>query len=200
MKINFSKSKYCGIIIGVLLIIILSTCIIKNLNDNSNITKNITTNNSSVQTSRNREYIDKETQKFLFGEWEFDKLLGFNPIQKDIANYPYGQDVLKNKIIFQKNLFSSKGINKYPDYQVESTYPVYYIGYVFEKEDKDLFFPANSQIDVRKILNIRKNDMVKMLEITDSEESMIPFGLYIVNNERLILYLDSAIFELKKIK
>lgn len=190
MRNKFFNTKLFRIIIGIILIA--NLCIYS-------IYKNRDNNISQTQTSINRNYIDKDTQDFLFGEWEIDKLLGFAPIQTDITNYPNGQDVLNNKIIFKKEVFSSKNINKYSKYQVEIKDPNYYISYVFEKDD-NLFFPINSPIDARETLGISEDDLVASLDVTDTKNSYFPFGLYIVNNERLILDLDAALFELKKVK
>ncbi|MEO2256229.1 MULTISPECIES: hypothetical protein [Paenibacillus] len=56
--------------------------------------------------------LDSETEKYFYGTWNVEKLLGFANSYNDASEYPTGQKFIGDEIIIKKDLFSSKGIKK----------------------------------------------------------------------------------------
>jgi hypothetical protein len=159
------------------------------------------TKTANIRISNEASKTTSSINPSLFGTWKIQKLLGFTPIQNEKSNYPTGQNVIGDNILLTEEVFSSMDIKKYPEYQIEIKAPLYLIGYNYQN-DPNLFFPNNSSTDARKLLNISSTDSVNLLEITDTKKTNIfsPFGLFVINNNRIILLLDSSIYELKKVK
>lgn len=154
-------------------------------------------------------YINKKTEKFLIGKWQVQELIGFTPIHKDDTelNYPQGQDVIGNEIIFDKNYFSTKGLVKYPKYQHEVNNPVYYINNVYSDSDHSITYFLKgypNAHEIKESLAVTMDDEVQILNVAtnipdDDVRFASPSEFYIVNNERLIMDLNTAVFELKKV-
>lgn len=140
--------------------------------------------------------LDSETEKYFYGTWKVEKLLGFANSYNDASEYPTGQKFIGDEIIINKDFFSSKGLKNYKKYQYELKSPLYQITATCYNSDS---FYRFYKIDIPD-LNI--NDEVKAIDISDPSTKMsIPVGLsfLVVNNDRLILLSEATIFELKKI-
>ncbi|WDQ35099.1 hypothetical protein PTQ21_13045 [Paenibacillus marchantiae] len=152
--------------------------------------------NTSDYCTVDRIYLDSETEKYFYGTWKVEKLLGFANSYNDASEYPTGQKFIGDKIIIEKDFFSSKGLKKYMKYQYELKNPLYQITATCYNSDS---FYRYYKIDIPD-LNI--NDEIKAIDISDSSTKMsIPVSLSFlaVNNDRLILLSEATIFELKKI-
>lgn len=155
-------------------------------------------------------YLDKNTEKFLIGKWEVKELIGFTPIHADddVLNYPYGQDIIGNEIIFDKSHFSTEGLIKYPEYQYEVNNPVYYISANYSNKDHSIIYffkQYPDSPDIKESYVATMDDVVQILDVAtnipnDESRFLGPYEFYIINNERLVLPLDSAVFELKKVE
>ena len=140
--------------------------------------------------------LDSETEKYFYGTWKVEKLLGFANSYNDASEYPSGQKFIGDEIITQKDFFSSKGLKNYSKYQYEMKKPIYEITTTCYNSDS---FYRLYKIDIPD-LNI--NDEVKAIDISNPSTKMsIPVGLSFlaVNNDRLLLLSEATIFELKKI-
>ncbi|GED70737.1 hypothetical protein BRE01_44390 [Brevibacillus reuszeri] len=140
--------------------------------------------------------LDSETEKYFYGTWKVEKLLGFANSYNDASEYPTGQKFIGDEIIIKKDFYSSKGLKNYKKYQYELKNPLYEITATCYNSDS---FYRLYKIDIPD-LNI--NDVVKVIDISDPSTKMsIPVGLsfFVVNNDRLILLSEATIFELKKI-
>lgn len=140
--------------------------------------------------------LDSETEKYFYGTWNVEKLLGFANSYNDASEYPTGQKFIGDEIIINKDFFSSKGLKNYKEYQYEQKSPLYQITSTCYNSDS---FYRFYKIDIPD-LNI--NDEVKAIDISDPSTKMsIPVSLsfLVVNNDRLILLSEATIFELKKI-
>lgn len=152
--------------------------------------------NTSEYCTVDRISLDSETEKYLYGTWKVEKLLGFANSYNDASEYPTGQQFIGDEIIIKKDFFSSKGLKNYSNYQYELKDPLYEITATCYNSDS---FYRFYKIDIPD-LNI--NDVVKAIDISNPSTKMsIPVGLsfFVVNNDRLILLSEATIFELKKI-
>ncbi|WP_019910982.1 hypothetical protein [Paenibacillus sp. HW567] len=152
--------------------------------------------NTSEYCTVERISLDSETEKYFYGTWKVEKLLGFANSYNDASEYPTGQKFIGDEIIINKDFFSSKGLNNYKKYQYELKSPLYQITATCYNSDS---FYRFYKIDIPD-LNI--NDEVKAIDISDpSTKRSIPVSVsfFVVNNDRLILLSEATIFELKKI-
>lgn len=152
--------------------------------------------NTSEYCTVERISLDSETNKYFYGTWKVEKLLGFANSYNDASEYPTGQKFIGDEIIINKDFFSSKGLKKYKKYQYELKNPLYQITTTCYNSDS---FYRLYKIDIPD-LNI--NDVVKVIDISDpSTKLSIPVSVsfFVVNNDRLILLSEATIFELKKI-
>lgn len=152
--------------------------------------------NRSEYCDLERINLDSETEKYFYGTWKVEKLLGFSRSYNDASEYPTGQKFIGDEIIIKKDFFSSKGLKNYKIYQYELKNPLHEITTTCYNSDS---FYRSYKIDIPD-LNI--NDVVKEIEIIDpSTKGRIPVSLsfFVVNNDRLILLSEATIFELKKI-
>lgn len=138
--------------------------------------------------------LDSETEKFFYGTWKVEKLLGFADSYNDASEYPTGQKIIGDEFIMKKDFFSSKGLENYNAYQHELKNPLYDI--IAICYDSDSFYRL-FKIDLP---NLSINDEVKHICVSDSNTKLsIPISFFVVNNDRLILLLEATCFELKKI-
>ncbi|GIP58259.1 hypothetical protein MKX50_01390 [Paenibacillus sp. FSL W8-0186] len=143
-----------------------------------------------------RILLDSETEKYFYGTWKVEKLLGFANSYNDASEYPTGKKFIGDELIIKKDFFSSKGLKNYTDYQHELKNPLYEITATCYNSDS---FYRLYKIDIPD-LNI--TDVVKAIDISDpSTKLSIPVSVsfFVVNNDRLILLSEATIFELKKI-
>jgi hypothetical protein len=138
--------------------------------------------------------LDSETEKFFYGTWKVEKLLGFSDSYNDASEYPTGQKVIGDEIVINKDFFSSKGFENYNVYQYELKDPLYNITGICY--NKDSFYRV-FKMDMPS-MNI--NDEVKALRVSDSSTGLgIPVSFLEVNNDRLLLVLEATAFELKRV-
>ena len=153
--------------------------------------------NKSEYCSQEYTQVDNETEKYLDGTWKVEKLLGFSKSHNDASEYPTGQKFIGDEIIIKKDLFSSKGLTKYKDYQYELKKPVYEITATCYNSDALYRFYKTD------IPDLKDKDVVKVVQVNDpSTNTSIPVSItfFVINNERLILLSEATIFELKKVK
>lgn len=141
-----------------------------------------------------RMALDSETEKFFYGTWKVEKLLGFANSYNDASEYPTGQKIIDDEIVINKDWFSSEGLKNYNDYQYKLKNPLYEITMIcYNKDD----FYRNFKMDLP---GINLNDVIKEIQVSDSStEFGIPVGFFVVNNDSLILVLEASCFELKRV-
>lgn len=141
-----------------------------------------------------RMALDSETEKFIYGTWKVEKLLGFANSYNDASEYPTGQKIIDDEIVINKDWFSSEGLKNYNDYQYKLKKPLYEITMIcYNKDD----FYRNFKMDLP---GINMNDVIKEIQVSDSStEFGIPVGFFVVNNDSLILVLEASCFELKRV-
>ncbi|WP_349670968.1 hypothetical protein [Lacrimispora sp.] len=141
-----------------------------------------------------RMALDSETEKFFYGTWRVEKLLGFANSYNDASEYPTGQKIIDDEIVINKDWFSSDGLKNYSDYQYKLKNPLYEITMIcYNKDD----FYRNFKMDLP---GINMNDVIKEIQVSDSSTGFgIPVGFFVVNNESLILVLEASCFELKRV-
>ncbi|MHA0857248.1 hypothetical protein [Paenibacillus sp. CMAA1364] len=157
--------------------------------------KSIIPKNTSEYCTVERIKLDSETEKYFYGTWKVEKLLGFSNSYNDASEHPTGQKFIGDEIIINKDFFSSKGLKKYKEYQYELKNPLYEITDTCYNSTS---FYRSYKIDIPD-LNI--NDVLKAIDISDpSTKLSIPVSVsfFVVNNDRLILLSEATIFELKK--
>ncbi|MNW25392.1 hypothetical protein D3C74_21330 [compost metagenome] len=150
---------------------------------------------TSEYCSQERVNLDSETEKFIYGTWKVKKHLGFADSYNDASEYPTGQKFIGDDLIIKKDLFSSKGLKNYSDYQYELKNPLYEITSACDNAD------AFYRLYKIEIPDLNANDVVKAIDISDpSTKLSIPVSVsfFVVNNDRLILLSEGTIFELKK--
>jgi hypothetical protein len=167
--------------------------------NNEIIRPNIDAPNTLLNTSEpfiGEMELDTETENFVYGAWQVEKLLGFANSWNDASEYPTGQKVIGDKIIIKKNSFDSKGLKNYNEYQYRTKDPLYKI--------ETICYNSTSFYRLWKIdlpgLNI--NDEVKSLVVYTASKKhgdSIPVNFFVVNNDKLILHLEATCFELKKV-
>ncbi|QDY84689.1 hypothetical protein FQU75_15580 [Paenibacillus polymyxa] len=151
--------------------------------------------NTSEYCDVERISLDSETEKYFYGTWKVEKLLGFANSYNDASEYPTGQKFIGDEIIIKKDFFSSKGLKNYKKYQYELKNPLYEITTTCYNSDS---FYRLYKIDIP---NLNINDVVKVIDISEpSTKRRIPVsvGFFVVNNDRFILISEATIFELKK--
>ncbi len=122
-------------------------------------------------------------------------MLCFGLSWNDASEYPTGQDVIGNRLILQKERFSSMGFTKYPVYQAEFADPNYIIANEFD--DTDEFFRVY-KVDLP---GLGHGDTVTVIHLEESKtHASVPLSLYMVNHERLILCLEASCFELTRVE
>jgi hypothetical protein len=157
------------------------------------LTDSITPNNSSEYCTGSTEW-NRETADFFYGTWKVDKLLGFANSYNDASEYPTGQRVIGDELIINEDFFSSKGLQQYDVYQYGLENPQYNIQNVCYNQDA---FYRLTKMDMPS-LNI--NDQVKLIGVADSATGFgIPMSFMSINENRLILILEAAQFELKRV-
>lgn len=141
-----------------------------------------------------RMTLDSETEKFFYGTWKVEKLLGFANSYNDASEYPTGQKIIDDEIVINKDWFSSDGLKNYNDYQYKLKNPLYEITMIcYNKDD----FYRNFKMDLP---GINMNDVIKEIQVSDSSTGFgIPVGFFVVNNDSLILVLEASCFELKRV-
>ena len=82
--------------------------------------------------------LDSETESFLYGTWQVEKLLCFGNSYNDASEFPTGQKVIGDEIIIEKDLFSSQGLKNYDVYQDLTRDPRYEINLICY--DSDSFY------------------------------------------------------------
>jgi hypothetical protein len=138
--------------------------------------------------------LNSETEKFFYGTWKVEKLLGFSNSYNDASEYPTGQQVIGDEITITKDYFSSTGLERYNVYQYELKNPIYNITHICYNEDS--FY----RIFKMDMLDLNINDEVKALRVSDSSTGLaIPVSFLSVNHDRLILVLEAAQFELTRV-
>jgi len=138
--------------------------------------------------------LDSETEKFFYGTWKVEKLLGFANSYNDASEYPTGQKIIDDEIVINKDLFSSKGLKNYSDYQYKLKNPLYEITIICYNEDD---FYRNFKMDLP---GINMDDEIKEIQVSDSSTGFgIPVSFLDVNNDRLILVLEATEFELGRV-
>lgn len=140
--------------------------------------------------------LDSETEKYFYGTWKVEKLLGFANSYNDASEYPTGQKFIGDEIIIKKDFFSSKGLKNYSDYQYELKNPIYQITAICDNSDS--FY----RLYKIHIPDLDINDAVKAVNVSDPSTKMhipVSVSFFVINNDRLILLSEATIFELKKI-
>lgn len=138
--------------------------------------------------------LDAATEKLFYGTWRVEKLLGFANSYNDASEYPSGQDVIGDEIIIHKDFFSSKGLERYNVYQYELENPGYQIGTITYNGDS--FY----RIFKMDLPGLGKDDEVRAILVSEpSTEFSIPMGFLDFNHDRLLLVLEAAVFELKRV-
>lgn len=138
--------------------------------------------------------LDQETEKFIYGTWKVDKLLGFANSYNDASEYPTGQDIIGDELVIHKDFFSSKGLEGYEAYQYELTNPRYSISQ--RHYNGDSFYRVN-KLDL-PIIGI--NDEMTVIEVTEASPGLgIPLGFLDVSHNKLILWIEAAAFELTRV-
>lgn len=144
--------------------------------------------------------------EFLYGTWNIEKLIGFTDIQSSRCNYPYGQDIIDNILIIEECIFSSMDLTYDSGVYQRKIKNPYYIITNTNEEINNMgsywYFGMNPQeigidleVDILKVIEIEENT-----SLYGSVSGGMPGELIIVNYERLIYYVDSAYFELKKLE
>ncbi|NOU67793.1 hypothetical protein GC096_27590 [Paenibacillus sp. LMG 31461] len=138
--------------------------------------------------------LDNETEKYFYGTWKVEKLLGFANSYNDASEYPTGQKFIGDEIIIKKDFFSSKGLKNYNIYQYELKNPLNKITAACDNSDS--FYRLYKIV----IPDLNINDVIKVINISDpSTKVNITLTFFVVNNNRLIMLSEATIFELKKI-
>lgn len=156
-------------------------------------------NNNIILTNTSKPFIgkmdlDSETEKFFYGTWKVEKLLGFTNSWNDDSEYPTGQKIIDDEIIINKNFFLSVELKNYKGYQYELKNPSYIITEIYY--NRESFYRMN-KIDIP---GLDLDDEVKVVEVASCPSEMsIPMRFFVVNNDRLILMIDATIFELKNV-
>lgn len=189
---NLCSKKFLAIIL-----LILETAIIYTGIRNAPSEKNPSSMSSPETTIQHSSNKNEETLKFLFGNWNVTKLIGFTKIQNDYTNYPDGHDIIGNQILISKKRFSTKGIRKYERYQSDMLDPTYSISCIYSKYEL-LICPIDTIEADSEINTMIKNASFQSLEITNTVHPYAPVQLFITNDNHLILELDGAFYLLKK--
>ncbi|UJF32558.1 hypothetical protein [Paenibacillus hexagrammi] len=121
--------------------------------------------------------LDSETEKYFYGTWKVEKLLGFANSYNDASEYPTGQKFIGDELIIQKDFFSSKGLKNYKKYQYELKNPLYEITSTCYNSDSFYRFYKIH------IPDLHINDVVKVIGISDPSTKLgIPISFFVINN------------------
>lgn len=138
--------------------------------------------------------LDQATEKFIYGTWKVDKLLGFANSYNDASEYPTGQDIIGDEIVIHQDYFSSMGLEGYEAYQYEFTNPRYSISQ--RHYNGDSFYRVN-KLDLS---GIGINDEMTVIDVAEAPPGLgIPLGFLDVSHNKLILWIEATTFELIKV-
>lgn len=141
-----------------------------------------------------RMELDQATEEFIYGTWKVDKLLGFTNSYNDASEYPTGQDIIGDELVIHQDYFSSKGLEDYEAYQYELTNPRYSI--TQRHYNGDSFYRVN-KLDLS---SIGINDEMTVIGVTEPSPGLgIPLGFLDVSHNKLILWIEAAVFELTRV-
>lgn len=153
------------------------------------------------------DYIDlsytmEEIEETFFGEWEVTRLLGFSEIQNEYTNYPDGHDIIGNRIIINKDVFSSVGLEKYERYQSEVLNPIYEVPDVV---DRFLIYNIDEAIkEDSEIYDMIREDQHQTLEITGMRDGRMKchpdVQIGICNGKLVVLSLDGVFYLLERVQ
>lgn len=125
----------------------------------------------------------------LYGTWRVEKLLGFGLHYGNGAEYPVGQDIVGDEIILRRDVYSTKGLDKYEKYQQEVREPVYTVAAAFA--DTDEFF----RVYKTDLPVVKRGDTVRAIQVNGAQGALY----YLINNDTLVLDLESACFALTRV-
>ncbi len=140
--------------------------------------------------------LDSETEDFLYGNWEVEKLLCFADSYNDASEYPTGQKIIGDIISIKKDLFDSRGLENYANYQYISRDPFYEI--ISTTYDADSFY----RVSHINLPDLNSNDKVKYIwvHLSSSNPGLpIPLSFCVINYNRLVFVMEATCFEMKKV-
>lgn len=138
--------------------------------------------------------LDQATEEFIYGTWKVDKLLGFANSYNDASEYPTGQDIIGDELVIHKDYFSSMGLEGYEAYQYELTNPRYSI--TQRHYNGDSFYRVNKL----NLSMIGINEVTTDIEVTEPSPGLgVPLSFIDVNHNKLILWIEAAVFELTRV-
>lgn len=149
---------------------------------------------SAAAKAETSKELDETTAAFINGTWKVDKLLCFGTSWNDASEYPTGQDVIGNEIIIRKEQFSSMDLGKYEVYQYNFADPTYEVRDRFENAG---YFWTTYKVSIPGVF---EDDVITVIGVyNNSRSKLLPGLLYAVNDERLLLGLEAAVFELTRV-
>lgn len=140
---------------------------------------------------------NEETMRFITGDWKVESFLGFQGITKDDIEWPDGEKIIGKKVSISKNYYSSADFGiEYKKYGAEILDAQFILLEDFSGEDFFNYFrmkPADTKIVPA--------DRVQVIQAVsgDQDESIAGCMLVAVNNNRLLISLNSDLFELSKV-
>lgn len=147
-------------------------------------------------------YTMEEIEETFFGEWEVSKLLGFSEIQSEYTNYPHGHDIIGNRIIINKDVFSSVGLEKYERYQSEVSNPTYEVPDII---DRFSIYNIDEAIkEDPELYNMVLDDTHQTLEISGTKAGKMKcqpvVQIEICNRKLVILTMEGAFYLLERVQ
>ena len=146
------------------------------------------TDDAAAETTAAPTSVSKDISA-IYGTWRVEKLLGFGLHYGNGAEYPVGPDIVGDEIVLRRDVYSTKGLDKVEKYQQEVREPVYTIAAAFA--DADEFFRAY-KVDLP---DVKSGDTVRVIEVEGAPIG----GYYLINNDTLVLDLESACFALTRV-
>jgi len=156
---------------------------------------------AQLYTVRFHMNTEEEIAQTFFGEWEVTRLLGFSEVQSEYTNYPDGHDIIGNRIIINKDVFSSVGLEKYERYQSEVLNPTYEVPDIV---DRFLIYNIDEAIkEDSEIYDMIREDEHQTLEITGMRDGRMKchpdVQIGICNGKLVVLSMDGAFYLLEKV-
>lgn len=146
------------------------------------------TDDAAAETTAAPTSVSKDISA-IYGTWRVEKLLGFGLHYGNGAEYPVGPDIVGDEIVLRRDVYSTKGLDKVEKYQQEVREPVYTIAAAFA--DTDEFF----RVYKTDLPVVKSGDTVRVIEVEGAPIG----GYYLINNDTLVLDLESACFALTRV-
>lgn len=153
--------------------------------------------NTNDKSDNKSKTPSEETMRFITGDWKVETFLGFQAITKDDIEWPDGEKIIGRIVSISNTYYSSEDFGaEYKEYGVQI--PNAQFNLLEDFSGEDFFYYFRMKPEDTKIVS---TDRVQVIQAVSSGQGESAAGcmLVAVNNNRLLISLNSDLFELSKV-